>query len=473
LLSHEKVSAEPTPAVTPAPSSTEPLAPTSREGRPTRALRLLFGPLLWLRRHPGRALALLGLTALLGLAVHLISRLCYEEYHLHAARQAVERGHNPAALTHLRVCRRMRPDDREVLILSARVARRSRSWSEAEATLDRYWELYGDEDALVLERLLLQAARGEVEAAGPLLRARIERDDPSSALAREALIAGLQYRFRLREAEREIEAWLSSDPDNTFALFALAKLQEEREQTSEALGTFRRLVEIDPEHDEARLRMAALLVQLNQGEEALPHLAYLRRRMPDDADVLVRTAQALDLQARADEARDTLDECLRLHPNNPRALAERGRIARRDGDGELAEEYLSRAVRLDPGDGEARHQYCLALSYNGKKAEAAKQQEALRQTEDDVRRINELLKGRLQESPDDPAGYFEAAMIALRAGLAREGLRWLLTALQVDPNHLPTHRTLAFYYQETGSPILAARHRAIAQRLSARAKTPR
>jgi hypothetical protein len=36
----------------------------------------------------------------------------------------------------------------------------------------------------------------------------------------------------------------------------------------------------------------------------------------------------------------------------------------------------------------------------------------------------------------------------------------------VNANHLPTHRTLAVVYQELDNPILAAKHRAIAQRLS-------
>jgi predicted Zn-dependent protease len=306
-----------------------------------------------------------------------------------------------------------------------------------------------------------------VESAGPALRARIEQGDPAAPLAREALVAGLLYRYRLDDADKQIEAWLEREPDSVHALFARGKLQEERDQSSEALATYRRLVEIDPEHDEARLRMTTLLLLLSQGEEALTHLRYLRRKHPDHAEVLLQLAQALDLQDRPDEARAALDECLRLEPDNPRALAERGRIARRDGDGQLAEEYLGRAVRLDPGNGDARHQYCLVLNQNGKKAEAAKQQEALRQVEEDVRRITDLLKGRLQTSPNDPAVYHEVAMIALRAGLAKEAHRWLLSALQVDPNHLPSHRTLSAYYQETGNPILAARHRAIAQRLSA------
>jgi tetratricopeptide (TPR) repeat protein len=454
------------PDNSPVPSG-RPTDPSSAAAGRHPALRLLLAPFRAFARRPARSLAALALLALIGVGFGLAGWFAWAEHHRRAARRAVEAGHNAAAIRHLKACRRVWPDDREVLILCTRVAWRSRAWPEAEALLDRYWQLYGDDEALVLERLLFQATRGGVESAGPALQARIDQDDPAAPLAREALIAGLMYRYRLPEADKQIEAWLKHDPDSTQALFARGKLQEEREQTSEALVTYRRLVEIDPEHDEGRLRMTTLLLLLSQGEEALTHLGYLRRKFPDHPEVLVQLAQALDLQARPDEARAALDECLRLDPNNARALAERGRIARRDGDGELAEDYLSRAVRLDPGNGDARNQYCLVLNQNGKKAEAAKQQEALRQVEDDVRRITDLLKGRLQTTPNDPAVYYEVAMIALRAGLTKEAHRWLLSALQVDPNHAPTHRTLAVYYQETGSPILAARHRAIAQRLGA------
>ena len=43
-------------------------------------------------------------------------------------------------------------------------------------------------------------------------------------------------------------------------------------------------------------------------------------------------------------------------------------------------------------------------------------------------------------------------------------------ALQADPDHVPTHRSLAAYYHEAGNPILAARHREIAQRLAGRSR---
>ena len=161
-----------------------------------------------------------------------------------------------------------------------------------------------------------------------------------------------------------------------------------------------------------------------------------------------------------------LDDCLRLHPEHASALAERRRVALRDGDNRDAEDYLARSLRPDPSKAPTHYQYFLALSRNGKDAEAVREQETMRRMEADVRQINEIVPGRLPRTPNDPGLHYEVAMIALRAGRPKEALRWLHNALRVDPNHLPTHRALVTYYHETGNPILAARHRAIAQRLS-------
>jgi predicted Zn-dependent protease len=427
---------------------------------------LLLAPFRSLCRRPGRALGVLALLVLIGLAAGVAGLFLWFDHHLAAARRAVERRHNGPAIEHLRACRRLRPDHPEVLLLSARTARCSGAVDEAELLLDRSWQLYGDEEETVLERLLLRAARGELESTAPLLQGRIDRDDPAAPLAREALVAGLLHRFRLNEADRQLHCWRAHDPASTTALLWHGKLAEEREQNSEALLAYRSLLELDPEHDEARLRLTTILVHLRQGSEALPHLEYLHRRLPDSAEVLVQLAQALDLLGRPGEARAALDNCLRRHPDDPAALAERGRIARRDGDSRQAEEDLHRAVRLDPGNLAAHYQYHLALGQNRKKEEAATELDAIHKIEADVQRIQELVHGRLQQTPDDPALHHEIALIALRAGLPKQAHRWLRSALQLDPNHLLTHRALAVYYHQIGNPILSARHRALAQRLS-------
>jgi tetratricopeptide (TPR) repeat protein len=452
---------ETAPSLSPAPA---PL------GRRRRVVRFLLAPVSFVRRRPLRALAVLAVSLLAGVVLSLSGLFLWFGHNRAAARQALDRGHNALAIQYLLRCRQLFPNDPEVLLLSARAARRSDAWDEAEALLDQYWQQRGDDDALVLERLLLRATRGEVESAAAPLQARIARDDPAAPLAREALIAGLLYRFHLAEAEKHIDDWLQHDPNSTLALMAQARLAENRDQTSEAANAYRRVLEIDPDHDEARLRMTSMLLELRQSEEALGHLEYLHRHLPASAEVQLQLAQALDLQGRPDEARALLDGCLRLHPNHAGALAERARIASRDGDGTLAEDYLRRAVEIDPGNANARYQFYLVLHKNGKEEAAQAELEARRRIEADIKRIKEIVEGPLQKRPNDPQLHYEIALIAQRAGKPREMLRWLQRALKVGPNHAPTHRALAAYYHQFGNPILAARHRALAVQLEGQKK---
>ncbi len=411
-----------------------------------------------------RAAAVLALLALVGLISVGVVAFFWSDYHLGAARREIDRGHNAAGFAHLHSCRMVRPDHPEVLLLSARVARRRGAWTEAEDLLDRYWRQRGDDDALVLERLSLRASRGEVEAVRSLLESRIAQDDPGAALAREALIAGLMYRFQLDDAAWQIERWLQDDPEGTLALLFQGKLFQQREQNSQGrLDSYRRVLELDPEHDEARMLLTTALLEVSQGEEALGHAEYLRHRLPGNPNVLVQQAQALMLLNRGDESRPILDECIRGNPNHAAALSTRGRLARRAGDNEQAEHDLGLAVRLDPGDAAARDQYAQVLHSNGKTEEATQQREEHRRMLADIRRIHELVNGRLRERPNDAEAHFEVAMIAMRAGQFRTGHRWLLRTLEIDPNHLEAHRALAAFYRDTGNPILAARHRAIAR----------
>jgi predicted Zn-dependent protease len=387
-------------------------------------------------------------------------------HHLRAARVEVARGHNAAAGRHLRACRAIHPDNPEALLLSARVARRSGAWEEADSLLDRYSQLHGDDELLVFERLLLRATRGELESTASSLLARVAEGGPDARPAREAIVTGLLYRYRWAQAEQQLTSWLTGAPDDTAALLLLGELQEQRSQTSLALLSFRRVVELDPEHLEARLRMATILLQLRQGEEAVTHLAYLRAQLPENPEVHVQWVRALSLQGRTDEARVALDDCLRHHPDYPPALSERGRFAVLDADEQTAEAYFARSLRFDPGDVATRNQYAHVLARNGKPAEAAREREESQRLEADYQRITQLSQGPLQTRPNDPAVPHEIGIIALRSGQPIDALRWFKTALQIDPDYLPTHRVLAAYYHEIGAPALAAKHRATAQWLS-------
>jgi Flp pilus assembly protein TadD len=385
-------------------------------------------------------------------------------HHLTAARTELVRGHNAAALRHVARCRSLRPDDRDVLLLSARIARRSGERDEAEFFLDRCLDVNGQSEELVVERLLLRAARGEVETTGPALLARIRAGGPDADLCREALIAGLLDRFYWPQAFQQLNEWLAAEPDSTTALLLRGKLEEQRQARSQARDLYRRIVELDPEHDEARLRLTTLLLADRQGEEALGHLTVLRAHLPDHPEIAVQWARALALQGRNDESRSAIAECLAKHPDYPPALVERGARALLDGDETGAEQYLARAVALDPGNGGSRTQYALVLARNGKRAEAAKQEAELAALRADQERIAVLISGPLQDRPNDPAVHHEIALIALRSGQIREALRWFTSALRVAPDYAPTHKALAVLYHELNKPVLSAHHRALAHR---------
>jgi tetratricopeptide (TPR) repeat protein len=401
------------------------------------------------------------LVLVLAAALTALGGWLWFRHHLRTARLELDRGHNAVARRHLDACSRVFPDDSDVLILTARCARRAGAWDEAESLLDRCAERNGDSAALVLERLLLRATRGEIEETAPALRART--NGPDAELAREALVAGLLHRFHWAAAAGALDEWQAAAPDSTTALLLRGKLEEQRLALGPALENYRRVVELDPDHDEARLRLATLAVANRNGEEALSNLEVLRRRLPENAEVAVLWARALALQGRAAESRAALAECLAAHPDHAPALAEAGNQALADGDEARAERLLARAVALDPGDLGTRTRYAFALARNGKREEAAKEDARVAVLKADLDRITVLVSGPLQERPNDPQVPHDIGLIALRGGLVAEALRWFTAALRIDPNHVPTHQVLALLYTELDNPVLAARHRALAR----------
>lgn len=411
-----------------------------------------------------RALVLLAAFCAGALAVASGAARARGNWHLERARGEVALGHNAAARPHLEACLRVRPDHPDVLALAARVARRGGSHDEAELLLERLETVHGSTDQLVLERLLLRAARGEVEAVEPQLLARALAEGDDAELAREGLVAGLLARFRWADVARGLRDWRARAPHSTTALLLAGKLEEQRQGTEQALALYRELLARDPDHDEARLRLAVLLVRNRRGADALAALEPLRARLPDHPEVLANWAKALLLDGRAAEGRAALAACLRAHPDHAEALLESGALALADGDETEAVALMRRARDREPGNLSAQTQYAFALARTGRAAEAAEARARADALKADLERITELVGGPLQARPNDPAVQHEIALIALRTGRPDEALRWFRGALQVDPAHAPTHRALVQLYRELDKPVLAARHRALAQR---------
>jgi tetratricopeptide (TPR) repeat protein len=417
-------------------------------------------------RRPRRFFAVTALLVPICFGFGVLGLFLWADYHLNAGRAALQHYHNTRAAEHLQACLWAFPHRAEALLLLARAARRANRFEDAEEFLDRYEVVRGPHDeALILERVLLQAHRGQVERVRAFCFQRIETNHPDASLVFEAVASGFIRMFRMRDAKDCLLRWLDREPDNTQALLMRGIIYELRDAQEDALNCFRRVIELDPEHDEARLRMTGtLLGRLHRGKEALPHLQYLGESLPNNLLVKVRLAQCYDQMNQRPEAVRLLDEVLAREPTHSTALALRGAIAFHDNKLIEAEHYLCLAVENDPSNLEPRNQLFITLTKLGKETEASEAQTRLEEVKADLEELQKIMHVKMQAAPQNPKLHYDAGMIALRSGQVAEGLRWLQSAIEVDPTYAPAHQVLATYYQRYGNPARAQRHREFMKR---------
>jgi tetratricopeptide (TPR) repeat protein len=169
---------------------------------------------------------------------------------------------------------------------------------------------------------------------------------------------------RLRNADREFNAMLSSDSSFYPALTGVAYVALAQRDISRALEYFDSVLGLAPEYPPALVGRGQTLLILNREREAIhdfeialsvdDSLVDIRRRL----DVLrfrllqktIDTARLAVSDGRFDDARDSFKQALESSPETAFLHRELGMIERRQGDIAAAVEYLRRAVDLDPTD---------------------------------------------------------------------------------------------------------------------------
>jgi tetratricopeptide (TPR) repeat protein len=362
----------------------------------------------------------------------------------------MERYHTSQAIRHLRPCRETWPRDPEVLLLAARAARRVGVYGDSERLLSAYERERGRDDAFAFERLLLDAERNQDQVVEQCWKL-VEGGHPESALLLEALARGYLRRYRLGMARRCLDRWRQSQPDNTQMLYLDGLFHlDYAHAMSAAVASYGRAVELDPDHEEARLGLAVSLLTIKDFAKAAEHFERLRQLQPDNARVQVGLAECRDGLGETAEAVRLVDEVLARDANFPPALSLRGQIAFRSGQFAEAAAWLRQAVRRNPADHRARYNLALSLEQAGQADEAREHMRRFEQMQQDLARFNEVVTNEIAKRPGDPALHCELGQILLRAGQRDEGLRWLQSALQLDPAYAPARRAMTDYQRQVG-----------------------
>jgi tetratricopeptide (TPR) repeat protein len=382
--------------------------------------------------------------------------------HLRAARYSVERYQSQQALIHTHACLRVWPRDPEVLLLAARTTRRLGDFDKADAYLKQCAASGKLAEEAELEAVLLRVARGDGEGVEPYCRALIDQGHPATSLLFEALVHGHMQGYRLRAASAYLEVWRKRHPDNPQALVFEGIMHSQLQDHRSAATAYRRALEVEPDLHEARLYLADALLEAHEAYKALTHLEYVCLRVPGHTAAQVRLAACLAQVNRQREAEQVLDDLIARDPSYAPALFERGQLAARAGQLDRAERLLRTACSLRPGDYQAHYQLYLCLGQGGKADEAGEVLKRLEQLKEDHARIREIVTAQMQRAPRDPNLQQELGSLLLRTGGVEEGLRWFRRALSIDPDHAPTHRALAEFFERVGDLGRAAQHRALA-----------
>lgn len=402
---------------------------------------------------------------LLGLGGWLISRQITAWNELRAGQAELERNLPERARPRLDRCLAVWPDSAQVQFLAGQAARRTGDLAAARRHLDRAEQLGWVGEAIELERGLWRVQTGDTAPSETLLKYCQDHDGPETLLVLEILTPAFMRSFQLFPSQACVDRWKILAPEDARPWNYQGILAERRHNAREAREAYAESVRLDPGRVNVRLALIRTLLDANQADQAEENLEILLRDHPDDFEGRLYRARALMLKGNRDDARGLLDALLVQRPNHLQVLSLRGQIDLDSNLPDKAEPFLRRAASLPNGDIDVLYNWLRCLRLVGKPEEIKQVEQRWKQFTADSEQMKDLMR-KIAENPSDCALRRKAGELSLRNNQEEEGLRWLQSALAVQPDDANTHRLLAEYYAKKGYGTLANQHQIAAQSAS-------
>lgn len=405
----------------------------------------------WIRiigRHP--YVSILALAAALTAGGVGVWRQRAEQI-LRAGEQALEAREYAKAREHLEHYLTIYPQSASARLLAARAARRQRDFDSALEHLRRCRDDGVNAEAIDVEYALISLKRGDDKAA-PWLRERARQEDALALVILEGLIQYDIDTYRLWQALEDLNEHLRRCPDDLQALLGRGFVWERFLSFADARNDYQKAVEAHPKSERARLRLADTLLIAGTPDEALAHYRWLAERWPERPEVRLGLARCMHRLGQPAAAQEQLDALLVDDPNHGEANWERGQVALDQDQPEAAEPWLRRAVKALPYDRRIVYSLERCLRALGRADEAEQYRARAVQLEADVLRLDKV-RQEVMKRPNDATLWCEAGLLFLRNGEPEEGIRWLRTALRLDPSCDTARKAIAAHALPTKTPF--------------------
>ena len=397
-----------------------------------------------------RKLLLLGLCLVIVAGVVLV-RPVTVEYRIWQARRAWAKQDAETALAWLELAERLDPNRSKTQFWMARVYRRLGQMDRAHERLTRASELGHPAQALRHDELLTLAQSGKIPLAHPEVLALMMDPGADAPDLYEALVQGALQTFRLGDAMSLLEAWEGDQAANSQPPFYRGLVLSHQDDWLGAVGSFRRALALAPERDDVRLHLARALRERYQYRQAIRHYRRYLVNKEHDPEALLGLAMCLDAMGKSDEAREKYALVLAMVPDHGEARLAIGELELSYGKAEQALRWLEPAAEQSPYEYNLRLALAWALQTAGQPARAREHFEFAVRAQAAANQLKHLVR-RAAQDPENVELRYAIGTTLLRYGPPEDGVVWLESVLQLQPDHQRARDALTDYYSGLSPP---------------------
>lgn len=344
-----------------------------------------------------------------------------------------------------------------------RLLRRRGDLLEADEWFRKSLAAGHDPSQVSRERLLAEAQCGDIVDVEREVLQLIDGggDDAFAAECYAAMAEGFLNAFRFADAARCLEFWEQWRDDDPQLHALRGRLEEHLGHVGKALAAYRRGLSLAPGRVDLRSAVAFLELASARLPAAAAEYEAIRAARPEDGAALLGIARCRLRGGDVAEGQRLIREALVLDlsvPDAAVALAELSQIALEDGEPRRAIALAEQALTLDPKNQMCHLAHAAGFAAIGDTVGAEAAQARARSLSEGRRRLGATLL-QLGQDPDDADLRADAGEILLENGFGPAGIRWLETAVQVDPRHQRSRKRLAEWYSSSGDERRAAEHR--------------